>query len=110
MKPGEVFELAHSVLVSAVEDPPWSKAAAWASQNLRPTPKPSLWLADRLAGHFLELGHQRPVREWAVADPRDARRGPLALGRSAWKRNDIERQRHLAHHPLDLPGVGQARD
>ena len=43
-----------------------------------------------------------------MADPRHPRRGPLRLGRRAGKGNQVERQGHLADHPLHMTRVGHA--
>src|SRR6187549_3979060 len=50
------------------------------------------------------------MRKWPVADPRDSRVGPLAVRRRAGKGDEVERQRHLANHALDLLRIRQARD
>src|SRR4051812_18414706 len=66
-------------------------------------------LAYGCSGHLGQGRHQRAVREGAVTDPCDTRISPNLLVRGARERNDVERQRHLAHDPLDLLGVREAR-
>ena len=59
-------------------------------------------LVDRRARHLVECGHQRAVRKRAMADPRDPGLGPDFLVRRSRESDDVQRQRHLADHPLDL--------
>src|SRR6185369_3055157 len=65
--------------------------------------------AYRTARHFLELRHQRAMRERAVADARDSGARPHPLVRRAGEGDHIQRQRDLADHALDVRRVGQAR-
>ena len=50
------------------------------------------------------------MREGAVADPRDAGIRPHRFVGRARERDDVQRQRYVAHYPLDLLGIGEARD
>ena len=67
-------------------------------------------LSDRVSRHFLELRHQRPVRERAVADSCNAGVRPIGLWRRARKGDQVQRQRHFLDDPLDLPRIGEAGD
>jgi len=67
-------------------------------------------LIHRGSGHFLELFHQRPVREWTVADACHPGACPFRFGRSAGEGNDVEWQRHFANHAFNVTAIRQARD
>ena len=59
---------------------------------------------------FLELLHQRPVREWAVADSSDPGICPVAVWRSAREGDQIEGQRDLADDALRVARVEPVYD
>ena len=65
-------------------------------------------LVQRCARHLFQRRHQRAVRERAVADPRHARARPFRLRRRSGESDDVQRQRHVADDPLDLPRIGEA--